>query len=207
MVYSRHRDTSVVTRSETGRKTGASLTVQGNGVGGGNGERRQALKVAAQELTIQVSGVAPEVGRTRAMTPRPPTPGQHRHPGRSHIFAHRSQHSFTGVAKTQAFTSKVPTGWLIWSVSPFWSSTLQEETRFLSGWASDAEMKKPWMVAPESEDFKMTFPLQPCPHSGFLSRNTLAAQHTPHPNKASKDPSWMPITTMKSGRCSCLRTP
>ena len=44
MVYSRHRDTSVVTRSETGRKTGASLTVQGNGVGGGNGERRQALK-------------------------------------------------------------------------------------------------------------------------------------------------------------------
>lgn len=55
MVYSRHRDTSVVTRSETGRKTGASLTVQGDGsgrVGLGNGERGQALKVTEQELTI-----------------------------------------------------------------------------------------------------------------------------------------------------------
>lgn len=33
MVYSRHRDISGVTRSETGRKTGAALTVQGNGSG------------------------------------------------------------------------------------------------------------------------------------------------------------------------------
>lgn len=55
VVYSRHRDTSVVTRSETGRKTGTALTVQGNGngrVGGGNGERGQALKVTEPELTI-----------------------------------------------------------------------------------------------------------------------------------------------------------
>ena len=69
--------------------------------------------------------------------------------------------------------------------------------RSLSGPAPEAEMKKP-RRAPESEAFKRTFSLQSHPRSGFLSRNTLEARHTPHPNKASDGPSQMPVATTKS---------
>lgn len=62
---------------------------------------------------------------------------------------------------------------------PLWSSALLEETGSLSGCASEAEVRKPWMVAPESEVFTRTFPLHPRPRAGFLSRNTLAAWHIP----------------------------